>query len=121
MANQLTTLQAASKQPVYKTLDLSEFGVDGKLMFRVNPTRASMREVQAAQETGDLDAMIRLTAQLIPLDTDAPDVTMTYEQFKAWLEGGNEDDAAFPLLVVRRIWEMVGQHFLALTNGSKAN
>lgn len=55
---------------------------------------------------------IGYTAQLIPRGTNT-DETLTVEELTEFLNGGDDDDAAFEVWLLRTIWEKVGAHFLA--------
>lgn len=116
MANTLDTLKAVSVVPLYDTIDLSEFHpmLTGRVIrVRVNPSRAMARAISAAQSSGDNDAFVKLTAQLIPRadDTDAP---LDATEFRAFLEGADDDDATFAAWLMRVIWEKVSAHFLVV-------
>jgi hypothetical protein len=116
VANQLDLMQRTASKPLYEEIPLSEFhpSAAGSLRVRVNPSRRMIREIQAARDATDNEAYIKLTAQLIPIDTDA-DTPMTAEQFKAFLDGQDEDDARFSIWLMERIWEKVTGYFLSGT------
>ena len=116
MANTLDTLKAASVKPLYEEIKFSEFhpNMTGVLRVRVNPSRKMARELQQAQANNDNAAYVRLTAQLIPRDSDT-DTPLSFEEFSAFIEGADDDDAAFSSWLMRTIWERVSAHFLAAT------
>lgn len=120
MANTLDALKAVSITPLYETVRLQEFHptLTGEIRVRVNPSRKMTRELFAARENNDNPAYVRLTAQLIPRapDTDEP---LTYDEFRAFLEGADDDDAAFSSWLMRTVWERVSAHFLAATTRLK--
>lgn len=110
----LDTLKAASTRPLYEDIQFTEFhpSLAGSIRVRVNPSRRMVREVQEAREMDDNEAYVRLTAQLIPRTSNS-DEPLSFEEFRAFLEGADDDDAAFASWLMRTIWERVGSHFLA--------
>ena len=122
MANQLDLLKATSNKSVYETLDFAELHptLEGKIRFRVNPTREMWTAIQAAYTEQDNDVVVGLIARLLPR-SDEDDTPLTAEEFKGFLNNDPDADPLFAVWLTREIFGRIAKHFLAVTNSRKAS
>lgn len=115
MSNTLQALQAASIKPVYAVINLADYDAsrNGAVRVRVNLTKAMRREMQSALDTqDDNEAGLRLLAKLIPRADDT-DESLTYDELKQFIEGGDDEDELFVNWFVNAAFAKVREHFLA--------
>lgn len=111
----LDLLKQTASTPLYEELQFSEFhsSLTGSLRVRINPSRAMVRQMQAARAQSDTNAYLELTAQLIPRERHS-DEPLTRAELETFLEGEDTDDTTFGAWLTQEIWERVGKHFLAV-------
>lgn len=119
--NQLDKLEAAGVKPLFQTIKFSDLhpSLGGDIRVRVNPTKEFMQGFQAANEANDNDALVMLTAQLVPV-SDVDETPVSEEAWREFLKNMQGNNPAFAIWLVRQILERVSAYFL-LATGSKTS